>query len=40
MPENKKVLILGLPQAGKTTFYQKLIKKHALNKVSIPKTSA
>jgi GTPase len=40
MSKTKKILILGLSQAGKTTFYRKLIKKYALNQVPAPKTSA
>ena len=31
MSEIKKIVILGLSQVGKTIFYRKLVKKHALN---------
>ena len=40
MSENKKILILGLPQVGKTTFYRKLIKKYASNQVPAPKITS
>ena len=40
MSKIKKILLLGLPQAGKTTFYRKLVKKYALNQVSVPKIGA
>src|SRR3954462_13603625 len=36
----KKLLILGLSQAGKSTFYQKIIKKYALNRIPMLKFSS
>src|SRR2546423_10536415 len=35
MSKIKRVLVLGLPRAGKTTFYRKLVKKHALDQASV-----
>ena len=40
MSKNKKILILGLSQVGKTTFYRKLIKKYASNQVPAPKITS
>jgi GTPase len=40
MSENKKIVILGLSRAGKTTFYRKLIKKYALNQNPVLKTAS
>jgi len=37
--KDKKIVILGLSQVGKTAFYRKLIKNYALNQVAILKTS-
>ena len=40
MSKNKKILILGLSQVGKTTFYRKLVKKYASNQVLAPKITS
>ena len=36
MPKTKKIVLVGLSQIDKSVFYQKIVKKHALNKAYIP----
>jgi ribosome biogenesis GTPase A len=40
MSPTKKIIILGLPQAGKSSFYHSLVKKYALKQTPTPKINA
>ena len=36
MSKTKKIVLVGLSQTDKSVFYQKIVKKYALNKTYIP----
>lgn len=38
MSETKKIVLVGLSETSKTVFYQKIVKKYALNKSYVPQT--